>query len=86
MGEETAESCTIITTEANELVAPIHDRMPVILFPGDHEFWLDPTAWDAKRLKKMLRPHPAGPMRVYTVGMMVNNPANDSLACILPVA
>jgi putative SOS response-associated peptidase YedK len=75
------ESCTIITTEANELLASIHDRMPVILDPADHELWLDPGVTDANRVTSLLRPSDPSGMEAYPVSLLVNNPANDVPAC-----
>jgi putative SOS response-associated peptidase YedK len=80
-GGEDVESCTIITTEANELLASIHDRMPVILDPADHELWLDPGVTDANRVTSLLRPSDPSGMEAYPVSLLVNNPANDVPAC-----
>ena len=85
-GAEFVESCTILTTNANETVAPIHDRMPVILDPQDHAAWLDPGIKDAARLLPLLRPQPPGAIRAYPVGLLVNNPANDVPDCRAPLA
>lgn len=73
-------SCTIVTCPANALVAPIHDRMPVILDPGDFERWLDPEAGGAE----LLRPCPADWLEAYEVNPRVNSPANDDPDCIAP--
>jgi putative SOS response-associated peptidase YedK len=51
-------SATIITTDANEVVAPIHNRMPVILHPEDYELWLDPDFDEKERLTTLLKPYP----------------------------
>jgi putative SOS response-associated peptidase YedK len=85
-GSEAVESCTIVTTEANELLAPIHDRMPVILDPPDFSAWIDPAENDTQRLAGLLKPYPAGPLHAYPVGLLVNNPANDSPACVQRLA
>ncbi len=77
-------SCTIITTEPNELMAPIHDRMPVILEPGDYPEWLDTTAREPASLNHLLKGFPAALMEAYPVSTLVNSPANDSAECILP--
>ena len=53
---EPLQSCTIITTQANQLTQPIHDRMPVILDAADYELWLDPQLQDPERLGALLRP------------------------------
>ena len=84
-GEE-SRSCTIITTEANELLKPIHDRMPVILTRETEAVWLDPTVQDSAYLLPLLKPYPAGKMEVYPVSTRVNSPANDGQECIKPVA
>jgi len=80
-GSEAVESCTIVTTEANELLAPIHDRMPVILDPDVFAPWIDPAEKDTERLAGLLRPYPPGPLQAYPVSFFVNNPANDTPAC-----
>ncbi len=78
------ESFTIIVTDANELVRPVHDRMPAILSPGEYAAWLDPTHADTAALLAMLDPYPAEPMEGYPVSRRVNNPANDDAACVSP--
>jgi putative SOS response-associated peptidase YedK len=80
-GGETVESCTIVTTQANELLAPIHDRMPVILEPEQHALWLDASVTDPERLGELLHPHAPDPMEAYPVSLLVNNPINDAPAC-----
>jgi putative SOS response-associated peptidase YedK len=79
------QSCTIITTEPNDLVAPIHDRMPVILPESDYDLWLDPEVGDPKRLKPLLAPYPEHEMEAYPVSTMVNSPANDEEGCVEPI-
>jgi putative SOS response-associated peptidase YedK len=69
-------SFSIITTDANQLIAKIHDRMPVILLPQDEKVWLDPGL-DIMKALKMLRPYPADDMKMYPVSTLVNNPKND---------
>jgi len=75
-------SCTIITCPANELVAPIHDRMPVILAPEHHARWLDPAAADPQSL---LAPFPAALLESFAVNPRVNSPQHDDPDCIQPV-
>ena len=70
------DSCTIIVTTANETVAPIHDRMPVILAPADFDRWLDPEQ-DAAALLPLLKPYPEKELEAYPVGLAVNKPANN---------
>ncbi len=80
------ESFTIIVTDANELVRPVHDRMPVILAPEEYETWLDPDNRDTDRLQALLDPYPAAAMEGYPVSRYVNSPAHDDPRCVEPVA
>ncbi len=70
-------TCTIITTEPNALMAPIHNRMPVILPREDFAAWLDPERTNAAQVMPLLRPYPAEQMACYPVSRRVNSPAND---------
>ena len=79
-------SCTIITTEANALMRPLHDRMPVILDAADYAHWLDPDNPDPESLVAILRPAPPERMTAYPVGLRVNNVRNDDPALIEPEA
>ena len=79
---EPIETCTIITTEANELAATVHDRMPVILSASQYDRWLDPTFKDAQSL---LHPYSGGAMRTYAVSLTVNSPAHDAPDCIAKI-
>jgi len=79
-------TCTIITTEPNELVRAVHDRMPVILPKGAEDLWLDSTIEDHTRLLDLLQPYPADEMAAHTVSMLVNSVKNDSPECIEPVS
>ncbi len=79
------ESCTILTTEPNDLLKPIHNRMPVILDPKDYDLWLDPDVRDAGKLRRLLGPYPPEDMAAYPVSLRVNNPRNDDPACIEPL-
>jgi putative SOS response-associated peptidase YedK len=76
---------TIITIDANELVAPLHDRMPVILKQEDENRWLAGDAPTSDEMKKFLRPYPPGEMDVYPVSSRVNNPAVDDEQLIRPL-
>lgn len=73
--------CTILTCAANELVAPIHDRMPVILPAQERDQWLDPST-DPVELERLLVSLPTTEMAVYEVSILVNSPKNDSPECI----
>jgi putative SOS response-associated peptidase YedK len=75
------ESCTILTTEANALLKPIHDRMPVILKPDDYDRWLDPGVTDPQRVSDLLKPFDARLMRIYPVSIAVNRVENDGPEC-----
>jgi putative SOS response-associated peptidase YedK len=79
------ESCTLLTTQPNELVKPLHNRMPVILAPDDYELWLDVDVQDIARLQPLLRPFPAARMDAYAVSRRVNRPENDDPAVIEPL-
>jgi len=78
------ESCTLLTTESNALVRPIHDRMPVIVRPEDYDLWLDPQMQRPERLAPLFAPYPSEQMEAYRVSFRVNNPAHDDPACIEP--
>lgn len=79
-------SCTIITTQPNALVAPLHHRMAVILHEEDYDTWLSPDEMPADKLQPLLRPYESDKMAVYEVSTLVNKPANDSPECILPAS
>lgn len=79
------DTCTIITTSPNELVANLHDRMPVILPPPLFEEWLEPMPMTPERLQEVLAPHPAKGMEAYPVSTYVNKPVNDGPECIVRV-
>jgi putative SOS response-associated peptidase YedK len=78
---EPLETCTIITTEGNELMLPIHNRMPVIIDPKDYEQWLDPKLGKTE----LLQPYPTEKMMCYPVSTQVNNPKSDRPECIQPI-
>jgi len=78
------DTCTIITTTANGNMAPIHDRMPVILAPGDYAAWLEPGT-GAARLKALLRPCPEDFLRVFPVGLAVGNVRNEGPGLMEPL-
>jgi putative SOS response-associated peptidase YedK len=79
------ESCTLLTTQPNELVRPLHNRMPVILHPRDYDLWLDLEVQDAARLQPLLRPFPSAEMEAHAVSRRVNRPENDDPAIVEPV-
>jgi putative SOS response-associated peptidase YedK len=82
---EVVHSCSIITTRANELIQPLHDRMPVILTKEAEALWLDPRT-PIEELTNLLQPISAREMEGYQVSQRVNSPAYDGPECILPSA
>ncbi len=74
---EPIRSCAIITTAANDLVAPIHDRMPVVLPPGAWDQWLDPANHDLAAITGLLLPAPSADFEAYPVSSRVNGVANE---------
>lgn len=79
-------TCAILTTAANDAVAEVHERMPVILPPEDYDLWLDPETRDTEYLLPLMRPFEAGEMEVYPVSRFVNRPTNDDERCVERVA
>jgi len=83
---EPLETCTILTTTPNEVLQPLHDRMPAILPRDAYNVWLDPAMRDAEPLQILLTSYPAEEMTTYPVSTRVNNPAYDAPECIAPLA
>ena len=83
-GEEPLESCTILTTGPNTLIASLHDRMPVIISPRDFEKWLDPQTGSAELLH-LLKSYPPEEMAAHPVSPAVNKPTNNSPELIEPI-
>ena len=79
------ESCTLLTTEPNELLAQVHNRMPVILDRKDYDLWLDPAVQKVESLKPLLRPYQVDQMTYYPVNLRVNNLRNDDALCVEPL-
>jgi len=71
------ESCTIIVTDANQVIRPVHDRMPAILASTDYDLWLDPKTHDRDGLRALLAPCADAVMEAYPVSRKVNNPRNQ---------
>jgi len=84
--DEQIVTCAIITTTPNQLMQPIHDRMPVIIPKADENRWLDPHATDQEALIDMLKPYPADAMEAYPVSKRVNSPTNNSPECVKPAS
>ena len=78
------ESCSILTTSPNDLLAGVHDRMPVILPPDDYDLWLDPGFKDMQEVSALLKPFRAGLLRGYPVSTRVNVVDNDDPLCAEP--
>jgi putative SOS response-associated peptidase YedK len=78
----TIESCTIVTTAANATLAPLHDRMPVILAESDYATWLDPTIQDPVAVMPLVGPCGEDELIAEPVSTHVNRVANDDPSCI----
>jgi putative SOS response-associated peptidase YedK len=76
------DSCTIITTAANELIRPMHERMPVILPPEAHTIWLDTSTEKIDEIAALLVPFCSDEMEAYPVSTLVNSPSHDEPGCI----
>jgi putative SOS response-associated peptidase YedK len=83
-GGQRLETCTILTTTANAAIAPIHDRMPVLLEREQFGAWLDPERRDPDALAPLMRPYPADRLVVQPVSTRVNRPDFDDPACLDP--
>jgi putative SOS response-associated peptidase YedK len=83
--ETTIDSCTVLTTGPNDLIRPLHNRMPVVLASSDYDLWLDPGVQEAELLQPLLRPYPSQDMVAYPISTWVNNPANEGPQCIAPL-
>jgi putative SOS response-associated peptidase YedK len=81
-GEGVTESCTIVTTEANDLMRPIHDRMPVILPQDEYATWLDVSQDGGDSLLEKLKPYAGDDFEAYTISTRVNSPRNDGAELI----
>ncbi|HZC67317.1 MAG TPA: SOS response-associated peptidase [Nitrospirales bacterium] len=82
---QVVESCTLLTTAPNELLEPIHNRMPVILHSALYDLWVDTAVQQVDRLKPLLVPFPADQMTAYPVNLRVNNPKHDDPLCLEPI-
>jgi putative SOS response-associated peptidase YedK len=78
------ESCSILTTTPNSLLADVHDRMPVILRPENYDLWLDPGFKNVQALAEVLAPFDASRMKSFPVSTRINTVANDDPDCIAP--
>ncbi|HXO21878.1 MAG TPA: SOS response-associated peptidase [Thermoanaerobaculia bacterium] len=80
------DTFTILTTDANDFIRPLHDRMPVILGRDSYDLWLDPAVEDPARLMPLLAPAPSEGFETVRVSKAVNSPAHDAADCIEPLA
>jgi putative SOS response-associated peptidase YedK len=80
--DQRIDSCAIITTDANETIQPLHDRMPVILSPRDFSTWLNPDEADAAKLQDLLKPLPVDTLTLFPVSLQVNRPSYQGADCI----
>ena len=85
-GGDVLETCSILTTTPNSLLADVHDRMPVILAESDYDLWLDPGYQKCDGVLEMLRPFDAAAMKRYPVSTRVNSVANDDAECVAEVS
>jgi len=80
------ESCTLLTTQPSDFMAPIHNRMPVILEPADYDTWLFTEPEHLDQLQHLLRPAGEGVLAARPVSTFVNNPRNEGAECIAPLS
>ena len=80
--DDPVETCTILTTQANSIMQPLHDRMPVILGEEHFDLWLDNQFKDRVQLEKILVPFAEDELQTWPVGTLVNKAANDEPRCI----
>ncbi len=83
-GPEPLETFTLITTTPNDLMAPLHDRMLVIVAPQDYDLWLDPAITDSAAVTPLLRPAPVDGLEAYPISTRVNSPRFDDPSLIEP--
>jgi len=79
-------TCTVITTIPNDLMQPIHDRMPVILTKDSEKIWLNPNITDLNLLESLLIPYSSDKMKHNEVSIIVNNARNETSQCIVPIS
>ena len=78
-------TCAIVTTAANDLLRPVHDRMPCIIPKDKEEIWLDPKITEKDMLMPLFEPYPSDQMEYYEVSSIINNPGHDAPEVIVPV-
>jgi len=83
-GDEALETFTILTTEANDLLRSLHDRMPVILAAANYDLWLDPEFQGQDALQGLLGPWPSDAITMRPVNRWVNSPGHEGPQCLDP--
>ena len=83
--DQVLHSATIVTTCANDLVMPIHDRMPLILNKKEQKIWLNNETEDLDSIRELMKPYRGDDLETYAVSTYVNDPSNDGPRCIEPV-
>ena len=83
---DSLRTCTIITTEPNDLMSALHNRMPVILEPKDYDLWLDPAPQTPDNLLHLIKPFATDKMSAYPVSTLVNKPTNDIPEGVVPAS
>jgi putative SOS response-associated peptidase YedK len=79
-------TCAILTTRANELVKPIHDRLPVIPAPKDYDVWTDRKVQEPAEIKPLLAAYAAEEIHAFPIGPFVNDPKHEGPECLQPAA
>ena len=79
---ESLESCSIIVMPANEVMRPLHDRMPAIIAPAHYDLWLDPKITDKDEIMGYINSAPSTSLVTYPVSTWVNSPKHDEDRCI----
>ena len=82
---ECLETFAILTTAANSLMAPIHDRIPVILHLTEYELWLDRSVNNPQKLQRLYQPYPAELLQEWEVSTVVNNASHETPETIAPI-
>jgi len=79
------ETCAILTTTANRLMAPLHDRMPVLLHPTEFELWLDRSMNNPEKLQRLYQSYPAELLQEREVSSIVNSASHETPETIVPL-
>ena len=78
-------SCSILTTSANEIMTPIHHRMPVIIDEDNYDSWLGPGENHPEKLNSLYKPYPSEPLICYPVSTLVNSPKNEGPELLIEI-